>query len=82
MFMNILEEHSGSIFAGQMENRGSMSPMKTLYPPVRLNGPIIRNSIMLNIITVHFPWTVSVFITNQTHTCFINTYTLLFDLIF
>jgi len=80
--MNILEEHSGSIFSGQLENIGSTSSMKTLYPPVRLKGLITRNSIILNIISVHFPWTVLVFITNQTHTHIINKYTVFFDLIF
>jgi hypothetical protein len=42
------------------KDRGRMSRLKSRYPPVRLHGPITRNTTFES-----FPWTISLFITNQ-----------------
>jgi hypothetical protein len=59
MVMNVLEEHSLSVFTGSWKKEAVHRNIQPLYSPVGLHSHTTRKAIILNLNIQHFPCIVS-----------------------
>ena len=68
MFMTLLEEQS-ELTSQSVRRRKHCVLTKPWYLPVRLHGPVIQNTVILNLNILHFTCIVSLFITDKLLAC-------------
>jgi len=66
LVMDVLEEHSSCIYAGHQKQYVLNENFVTTN---QITESITWNTTIMNLNTPHFLWSVSLFITNQIHTC-------------